>query len=427
MSDAAPHNEGALSVPVAATIAVGAAGLPAVLAGNLALSDQLAAAFLWAVATAIAVGVIAGLAARDRWRSGVVSASAFTGFMLANLALVKPAVLGVVSWCADHAARRPPNADTAPDEVMLLAATSWAAIPATLLAATALSALAGWAVTPLVRGDRPPRPSPDALLLAFTGGSLSTTIMATPLGRDLGSLAWTCLQGEHLSGWASAIGLFVFGGGFVCSLAVLWTIGVKVRATIRAGLLRRFTGRGGALTVILALSLAYLARKNLTGVLRAMDAELLPNRASEPLFLGVFAAFVWLSRPRIGVRPVNFATVVDAALLLAPTVTAVVAVVAYGNGALAFGPVATIIPLQAGRPPTAEEIAQTQVAMQRFAADPLASLYPVFAASCPPLLLYGLLRRRPCDPPLARTASFYPCTEIISLNIRISANHFVIT
>ena len=90
MSDAAPHNEGALSVPVAATIAVGAAGLPAVLAGDIALCDPPIAALRWALATAIAVGVIAGLAARDRWRSGVVPASAFAGFMLGNLALVEP-------------------------------------------------------------------------------------------------------------------------------------------------------------------------------------------------------------------------------------------------------------------------------------------------------------------------------------------------
>ncbi len=394
MSDAAPHNEGALSVPVAATIAVGAAGLPAVLAGDIALCDPPIAALRWALATAIAVGVIAGLAARDRWRSGVVPASAFAGFMLGNLALVKPAVLGVVSWCADHAARRPPNADTAPDELMLLSTAALAAIPAALLGATALSALAGWAVTRLLRGDRPPRPSVDAWSLAVTGGALSVTIIAINL-LQVAPLAWTSLTGDHVGGWAGALGVGVFGGGVIVTVAMLWFTAATVRATIQAGLLRGFTSRGGVLSVILAVSLTRLAHKHLNMTLQALELKQPPQWASRLLFLGVFALFVWLTRPRVGVRPVTFATVFDAALLLAPTLTALVSIAAYGGGALVFGPIALIIPLQEGRPPTADELAQTQDAIKLFAAGPPASLYPMFAWTCVPLLLYGRLCGRP--------------------------------
>jgi hypothetical protein len=395
MSDAAPHNEGALSVPVAATIAVGAAGLPAVLAGDIALCDPPIAALRWALATAIAVGVIAGLAARDRWRSGVVPASAFAGFMLGNLALLEPAVPGVVNWCVRHAAQRPPNVDTWPDELMLLSTASFIAMPAALLAATALSALAGWAVTPWVRGDRPPRPSVDAMRLAVTGGTQFVIYLTTILLLGAGPLAWTCIEGQHLSGWASALGVVVFGGGVFSALAILWATAATIRTTIRAGLLRRFTGRGGALAAALALSISHFAGQQLQGALPLMGLDAPPEGVLGLPFLAVFAACVWLTRPRIGVRRVDLSTVVDAALLLAPTLTAGMAVTVYQSDAFTFGPVAMIIPLQEGRPPSADELAQTQVAMQRFAADPLASLYPVFAASCPPLLLYGLLRRRP--------------------------------
>ncbi len=210
-----------------------------------------------------------------------------------------------------------------------------------------------------------------------------------------GPLAWTSIEGELLSGWTSVLGVVVFGGVVLFALAVLWATTATVGTTIHAGLLRRFTVRGGVLAVILALSLAHLAGEQLNGALQSMGLEASTEWTSTLMLLGPFALFVWLTRPRVGVRPANLATVFDAALLLAPTLTAGMAATIYGGVALSFGVVLLVNPLMEGRPPTADELGQTQQAIHLFTPGPLASLYPWLAWTCVPLLLFGLLRRRP--------------------------------